>query len=277
MKRRLVQFLCILGIDGYFPGFQRVAIYQGSLKQVCAPVLNCYACPGALWACPAGSLQHFAIINQSPPYYIVGFFAAIGMAVGRMMCGWACPFGLFQDLLYKIRSAKIAIPKAVTHLKYAVLVGVVFVVTYQFQEPWFSKLCPDGLLIGGIPFAVLSEDIRGQIKEMFWIKLGILEVTMALAVISKRPFCRTVCPVGTIYSFFNNWSFYQMTVDQNCCTRCNRCQKVCPMDIRIWENPQSVDCIRCLECARCECVLYKPFWNAAPAPSAADQEGISAA
>jgi polyferredoxin len=82
---------------------------------------------------------------------------------------------------------------------------------------------------------------------------------------SKRPFCRTVCPVGAIYSYFNNWSFWQMTVDQGCCTRCNRCQKACPMDIRIWENDQSVDCIRCLECTRCPCVSYRPFFGAVPA------------
>jgi ferredoxin len=276
MLRRLIQVLSVFGINGYYPGYLRAAIYQGQLKQVCAPVLNCYACPGALLACPAGTLQHFAIVNQSPPYYLAGFLAGIGMAVGRMMCGWACPFGLVQDLLYKIRAVKFGIPRFLTHLKYVVLVWVIFVICHLFQEPWFSKLCPDGLLIGGIPFTILSIDIRSQIKEMFWIKLGIMVLTFTLAISAKRPFCRTVCPVGTVYSFFNNVSFYQMTVNQRACTRCNRCQQACPMDIRIWENSQSVDCIRCLECTRCPCVAYQPFFGQAPAPQPAPRPEATA-
>jgi ferredoxin-type protein NapH len=274
MRRRIIQFLAMLGINGYYPGYLNSAIYQGSFKQFCTPVLNCYACPGAVMACPVGALQHFVIINQNPAYYIFGSFAIAGMLVGRMACGWLCPFGFVQDLLYKVRSVKLSIPRWVTHFKYVTLVGLVFLITYIFQEPWFSKLCPDGLLIGGIPFTLLSEDIRGQIKEMFWIKLGILIVVFSLAVTTKRPFCRTVCPAGTIYSYFNNASFWQMTVDDGCCTRCNRCQKVCPMDIRVWENAQSVDCIRCLECTRCPCVSYRPFFGAAPAAAPALPAGV---
>lgn len=274
MKRRFFQFLGLFTINGYYPGFLNAAIYQGTFKQFCAPVLNCYACPGAVSACPVGSLQHFVIINQSPPYYIIGFFALIGMAIGRMMCGWICPFGLFQDLLYKVKSAKFPIPRFITHFKYVVLVGVVFIISHVFQEPWFSKLCPDGLVIAGMPFTFISEDIRSMIKEMFWIKMGILVSFFAFAVTTKRPFCRTVCPVGTIYSFFNNYSLYQMGVDDQCCTRCNRCQKVCPMDIRIYENPQSVDCIRCLECTRCTCVSYKPFFWKVPAGRLFPGEGL---
>ncbi len=263
MKRRIVQFLAILGIDGYYPGFLNVGIYQGTFKRYCTPVLNCYACPGALMACPVGSLQHCAITNASFPYYVLGFFAAIGMIVGRMACGWLCPFGLFQDLLYKVKATKLTMPRWIAHFKYVVLVGLAVVITNVFQEPWFSKLCPDGLLIGGIPFSFLSIDIRAQIKEMFWIKLGILVLFCALFVTVKRPFCRTACPMGTIYSFFNNWSLLQITVDQKACTRCNRCRKACPMDIAIWENPQSVDCIRCLECTRCPVVSTTTFLGAA--------------
>jgi hypothetical protein len=43
------------------------------MKQFCTPIINCYACPAALLACTIGSLQHFIIINQTIPYYTVGF------------------------------------------------------------------------------------------------------------------------------------------------------------------------------------------------------------
>jgi ferredoxin-type protein NapH len=261
MKRRILQIVSTFGLNGYYPSYLNKAIYQGSFKQICAPVLNCYSCPGAVLSCPVGTLQHFILINQGA-YYIFGFFAILGMIVGRMACGWLCPFGFVQDLLYKVRSAKISIPKWLTHLKYVILIGFLFVFVQISQEPWFSKLCPNGILVGGIPFAFISVEIRDMIKVFFWLKLGILISFLALFVITKRPFCRTICPAGTVYSYFNNFSAFQMTVDERACTRCNRCQKTCPMDIRIYDNPHSVDCIRCLECTRCPAVGYEPFWKA---------------
>ena len=39
------------------PGFFKGSIYQGPLKSLCLPGLNCYSCPGALGACPMGALQ----------------------------------------------------------------------------------------------------------------------------------------------------------------------------------------------------------------------------
>ena len=43
--------------NGYFKGFSNGTIYQGVLKHACVPTLNCYSCPGALFACPVGAAQ----------------------------------------------------------------------------------------------------------------------------------------------------------------------------------------------------------------------------
>jgi ferredoxin-type protein NapH len=43
-----------------------------------------------------------------------------------------------------------------------------------------------------------------------------------------------------------------MYVDESKCTSCGRCRKVCPVDIEIFEEPNSPECIRCLDCKR-EC------------------------
>jgi polyferredoxin len=270
MKRRIFQLLAALGQNGYYLGFVNKSIYQGSAKEICAPTLNCYACPGALFACPIGTLQHFVIVGQAVPYYVAGYLAAIGAVVGRMTCGWLCPFGFLQDLLYKVRSVKITIPRLLLYFKYLVLVGVVLIITFIFQEPWFSKLCPDGILIGGMPWSLLDENIRDMFRQMFWIKLGILSFFVTWSTAAKRPFCRTTCVLGTIYSFFNAFSFYQMRVDEKGCTRCGRCRDVCPMDIAIYENTRSVECIRCLECTACPSVEHRTVLTdlppAVPAP-----------
>ena len=72
-------------------------------KSLCVPGLNCYSCPGALGSCPIGSLQ--AVLgsrNYRFSFYIFGFLVLVGSLLGRFVCGWLCPFGLVQDLIYKI-------------------------------------------------------------------------------------------------------------------------------------------------------------------------------
>ena len=66
-------------------------------KGVCFPVLNCYACPLAAVACPIGSLQHFSAIHVFP-FYTVGILGLVGSVVGRMTCGWICPFGFTMQV-----------------------------------------------------------------------------------------------------------------------------------------------------------------------------------
>ena len=102
--RLSVQLVFMALSNGYIVGFLKGKIYQGPGKRICLPGLNCYSCPGALGSCPIGSLQ--AVLG-SPKYkmsfYVVGFLLFTGAVLGRVVCGFLCPFGLVQDLIYKIR------------------------------------------------------------------------------------------------------------------------------------------------------------------------------
>ena len=55
--RLLIQLASAALVNGYAAGFAGCKIFTGTSKMVCLPVLNCYSCPGALGACPIGSLQ----------------------------------------------------------------------------------------------------------------------------------------------------------------------------------------------------------------------------
>ena len=81
-----------INVEGYFNG----KIYQGQTKNVCVPGINCYSCPGAVGACPLGSLQG-ALGNRSTLFYVGGTLLLYSILFGRMICGWLCPFGFIQD------------------------------------------------------------------------------------------------------------------------------------------------------------------------------------
>ena len=128
----LVQLAFTALTNGYAAGFAKGSIYKGPGKFICLPGLNCYSCPGALGSCPIGSLQ--AVIGSRSyrfSFYIAGFLLLFGALFGRLVCGWLCPFGLVQDLLYKIPFVKklrrLPGDRWLKYLKYVILAGFVIV------------------------------------------------------------------------------------------------------------------------------------------------------
>lgn len=245
------------------------ANYLFSYKYCPVPGLNCYACPLAVGACPLGSLQHFMVIRRFP-FFLMGFFLLIGSTVGRMVCGWVCPVGWLQEMIYKVKVKKVRISSGpFRYLKYVVLVLLVLIIPYWARDPWFSKLCFVGTIQAGIPLALSDAGIRAMIGGFFYFKLGLTAVTVASFLWIKRPFCRFLCPLGAIYSLFNGVSYLRLEVGEGC-SACNRCQTVCPVDIRVYENPNSPECIRCLECTVCAHVSLQKGGQ-----KAADHEGLT--
>lgn len=246
--------------NSYLRGYTKGMIFTGNTKVVCVPGLNCYSCPGALAACPMGSLQ--AVMGDSTfriSLYVFGMLAALGALFGRLVCGWMCPFGLFQDLLHKIpvkiRKKNLPGHKYLKYLKYVILIVfpilLVSIVTdlTGTSSPWFCEwICPSGTLLGGIPLVIMNSGLREAAGFRFAWKMAILIVITILAIIYYRPFCKYLCPLGAIYSLFNPISSYRLVIDKDKCVSCGTCQKACGMDIRTFETPNSLECIRCGSC-----------------------------
>jgi len=256
--RRISQWFSALLAHGYVVAFSRGAIYQGGLKGFCVPFLACYACPTAITSCPIGTIQHFMAIG-AVPWLVIGGLVMVGAVLGRLTCGWLCPFGLVQDLLYRVPATKMAVPGQLRFVKYAVLIIGVIILPLATKEHWFSQVCPAGTLFAGIPWVIWNPtDGSGQptlppLGWLFAVKVSILAALLALFVTTKRPFCRVLCPLGAILSLFGGLSLVRMQVSSSC-KRCNQCQKSCPVDHAVWEDPNSGECIRCLACMRCPSV-----------------------
>ena len=258
--QRRVQLIAAAVVNGYAIGFAKGKIFTGGTKAVCVPVLNCYSCPGALGACPIGSLQ--AALGGSSrrfPFYVLGLLMLFGVALGRLICGLLCPFGLVQDLLFKIPSPKLRVPKKIDKplrwLKYAVLLVLVvllpaFAVTDTgVAPPYFCKyLCPAGTLEGGVPLLLANPSLRSLMGALFSWKALVLVVILAACVFIPRAFCRYLCPLGAFYSLFNRFSFYQMKLDKSKCTGCKKCEHACPMAVEVTKGCGGPECIRCGKC-----------------------------
>lgn len=260
--RHRVQILWAFLSNSYLAGFAKGKIYQGKLKNLCVPGLNCYSCPGALGSCPVGAMQ--AVVgswNFKLTFYVAGFLMFTGALTGRFVCGWFCPFGLIQDLLHKIPfPKKIGIfpgDRLLRKLKYVIfLVFVIlmpmFVVDLLGQgAPYFCKLiCPAGTLEGGLPLVLLNKGMRGAIGWLYAWKNVLLVVILVLSVIIYRPFCKYICPLGAVYSLFQPISVFRYRVDQELCTHCGACAKACKMQVDPVKSPNHPECIRCGQCKK---------------------------
>ena len=256
--RGWIQAGVVLFTNLHLPNFIKGGIYQGKGKNVCVPGLNCYSCPAASGACPIGAFQ--AVAGSSKfrfSYYISGFLILLGVLLGRLICGFLCPFGWFQELLHRIPTRKLSTKKLrpLTYLKYVILlVMVVLLPAFAVNDvgmgdPFFCKyLCPQGVLEGAIPLALVNSGIRAALGKLFTWKLCILLAVTALSILFYRPFCKWLCPLGAFYALFNKVSLLQMKVDANACISCGKCARACGMDVDVTKTPDHAECIRCGKC-----------------------------
>ena len=262
--RHTVQALWTVATNSFITGFLKGKIYTGSLKNLCVPGMNCYSCPGALGSCPIGALQSvLGARDYKMSFYVIGFLMLVGAVCGRFVCGWLCPFGLFQDLLHKIPFIKkiktFKGDRILRKLKYVIL--AVFVVILPMciadaigiGDPWFCKyICPVGTLEGGIPLVILNEGLRQTIGWLYTWKIAILIILIILSVIIYRPFCKYICPLGAIYGAFNKISAMGLHCDKSKCVSCRKCENICKMGVNPAEKANSAECIRCGLCVK-EC------------------------
>ncbi len=253
-----IQLAATLASNPFVFHFAQGKLYRGPLKSICVPGLNCYSCPAAAGSCPIGSLQ--AVIGSPKyniSYYIVGILVLFGALLGRVVCGFLCPFGWFQELLHKLPTKKFSTRRlhVLTYLKYGIL--AIFVVILPMTvvnevglaDPFFCKyLCPAGILEGGIPLSLANASIRASLGELFTWKSCILLGVITLAVFFYRPFCKWICPLGAFYALFNRVAAYRFAVDGQKCTGCGVCSRTCKMDVDVFRQPNHAECIRCGDC-----------------------------
>ncbi len=244
----------------------------GLFTNVCVPVLNCHSCPWAVFACPIGVVGHLASWHVFP-IYVLGTMLLWGALLGRIVCGWVCPFGLVQDYLHKIPSPKWTLPRWTLQIKYVLLVGSVLVVPFFWgldNKAFFCTLCPVGTLESLLPRAWMAGD-WGMIARG-WMRIAALILILALGVVSMRSFCKVLCPIGAFLALCNRFSGYSLHFNQSTCSSCELCLAECPMDVDIKEMQNdrggatltaASECILCLNCTK-NCHkqgLSWSFWN----------------
>ncbi len=81
-----------------------------------------------------------------------------------------------------------------------------------------------------------------------------LGIALAFAFKDNRAFCKYICPITVFLKPMSYFSLVRITCDHTKCISCNRCRKVCTMDVDMLDDSRKrrngTECILCLECVK---------------------------
>ena len=205
---------------------------------------------------------------------VVVALIALTLVFGRIYCSVICPLGVFQDLLAHLRRKKnkYSYSKEVKWLRYPVLavfvlagvagIGSLFqllapysaygrIATMIFQPIW--KLGNNLLAMMAErmdSYAFYTIDTWMRSLPVLIIAAVTLVVLAVLAWRGGRTYCNTICPVGTILSFFARFSWLKIRFDEEKCKNCSLCSKNCKAACIDFKT-HTVDYSRCVACGNC--------------------------
>jgi len=248
LKRRLVQTLSLIALH---------SSWGPELKWFCNPVLSCHSCALSWFACPIGVFVHYSGYHLFP-FFALGTILLFGILIGKLFCGWVCPFGFLQDLFHKIPSQKIKIPKWTSNIKYFVLFSMVLFLPFIFGEQTyysFCRVCPAATMQVTTP-DLITNNFK-NISTLTIIRFSILFLIILFVIVNSRAFCKTLCPIGAILAPLNYISFWTVKFPAEMCDSCNNCDKYCITDVepskritKFIPANRSLDCVVCHDCQK---------------------------
>ena len=188
-------------------------------------------------------------LYPDPLAKVIAFIFFLGLAVigNKMVCGWACPFGALQELIYSIpglrKLKRCKLPFVLTNTIRAILFVLMFLLLFGF--------------VGERKGFVIYHYINPfNLFNLHFETIGIV-MTVIGAVVGSffvyRPFCQIICPFGLISWVFERLSITRMRINRDVCTKCGACMRACPSDAakdRVYGKKFPADCFSCARCLK---------------------------
>lgn len=180
---------------------------------------------------------------------------------GRIYCSVICPLGVLQDVFgwfgKKARKNRYTYSKAKNWLRYSVLgifilaifFGIASLVALLAPYSSFGRIAQN-LLSPISTYAFSSKEVWIRSLPTFILAAVTLVVLFILAFRNGRTYCNTICPIGTVLSFFARFSIFRPVIDNSKCVNCSLCVKNCKASC-IDIKKHKIDYSRCVVCGDC--------------------------
>ncbi len=206
--------------------------------------------------------------------------------LGRVFCGWICPLGTTLDISDKFiktpDNKKTEKWQKFTKVKFGLLLALIILAFFSINSwSYFDPLAlfnrslaivvypvftlfSEAILLGitYIPFLedtgytlyegykewLMPED-QAYYQQVFWIAL-LLALIVGAEKLTRRFWCRYLCPAGAWLGFLSQWRLYERIVGKECPV-CNKCQHECKMNAIPKDDIAFTSKVECIECFSC--------------------------
>ncbi len=175
----------------------------------------------------------------------LAFFLVLAVVGNKLICGWACPFGALQELIYTLPVLKRIKQKKIPFLATNGIRAILFAATLLLL---FG-------IVGGREGFVLYHSINAF--NLFDLDFDAVTITvtiivaLGLSLLMYRPFCQFVCPFGFASWVIERLSLARVRIDAARCNQCGACVKVCPLEAAKDRVAGKLFAADCYSCARC--------------------------
>lgn len=179
--------------------------------------------------CPLGALQFTIGAREIAGAVVISalLLLALTLALGRVFCGWICPFGALLDWLgkplakFRLSRQKVAAALQPDNkaIKYGVLGGVL-IAAGVLRQPAFCTLCPVGT-------TCRTANLQGL---NIGLETAVLPLILSTETVNRRFWCKVLCPIGALLALVARFRFAGVRLPAAECAGCNRCEQACAMD-----------------------------------------------
>jgi ferredoxin-type protein NapH len=184
----------------------------------------------------------------------------ITLIFGRVFCSWICPVGFFLELTDKLRGLVALLEikslnvRFKTRTKYVVL-GIGLLVALLGSVPVLGYIYPPAIagrefhsLVFGLFDRAESGRFGWSVEGFSWVIWVLVAIAAFEVLISRRWWCRTVCPGGALYALMGSERRVRVQLNEPNCTGCVACVQACPMSLNPMKGKIGQECDSCGLC-----------------------------
>lgn len=200
---------------------------------------------------PSLTIQKLFLVKHLALAELLAAGITIVMAIflGRVFCGWVCPYNFIMEILFKMNSrfrkpvvqSDFSNPGMIQFIRIPLILLVILSIT---GIPVFTLISFPGIITGFMADVLLWGSIGGG--------MGLVLVVALIELVSRKRFwCKYVCPVGATLGICHSSLSLQVHFQPEKCSctgKYSPCNASCPIQLNPKQAGLYPACFNCGEC-----------------------------
>jgi ferredoxin-type protein NapH len=211
---------------------------------------------------PLAAAESMAASRSSVRVLWIGLIVPVALALilGRVFCSWVCPVGLLFEYTDKLRRplrwlelkpGDLRPSRATKYILLAVGLGLAALLAV----PVLGYIYPPAIVGRELHDLVFGMFDRAEMRHfgfwaggLTWMSFVILVIAVLEIAVSRRWWCRYICPGGALYSMLGWPRLVRVKRDHTKCVECGDCDEACHLGLKPMRDKMGIECDNCGLC-----------------------------